>query len=509
MHLFRLGMTCSLLLGSILVCRGETPGQISTQIPEQNPSATAVRRWTDSTGRFHMDGFLVGGDKSQVRLQKIHGSLIIVALSRLSTQDRQFVLNSLESPTANTDGGTPRTDRGTPRRADKILRQAAGPTQAASGAAPANTGAAPASTGAQPASVDPAGIQPPSWIGQLRAGWSSLSTPSLANAISIADVGPLLMQSSQPMPENLIYVRLSLPFLKRYTAHDVSESAPVNDYILGSQIGGVSQTVGSTEFILQPSDRAGLAELHFLGTNSYDSIADAGKVQVLTRGITRFASAKAIRIDGQGIHLGAAATNANSSSIITGIQTSLPRLRGRIALEIGSRRAAESLAEADAITADHTALQISKEFDDTAAGEIADLWKTIDAQFAVIPADHPLRRCGLQVSSTNDALQFVVVGPPGRNLPRVAPPTSLAADAEVEVQVHVALVKYLITNVGMQKMLQPVMDRFASMPASADSGRSKIHWSDDHRWLSIGWKSGDRPWAPSQSGSETLASRGH
>jgi hypothetical protein len=265
LHLGRAGTTVGLLVSACFIsacfvnayptCRGATPQPLS--------EASVVRSWTDSTGKFHMEGTLLDSDQSQVRLQKVQGPVITVALARLSAEDQRFVLNSLKSPVAH-------AIRSAPIAADKLGRAASNSTQAGS-------------------SSNPTG-----WWDGLQAGWASMTTPSLRDAISVASAGPLILQSAQTMPRNMIYVRLSRQFLQRMALHDLSQRAAVNDTVLGAKVVGVSQTVGSTEFELQPSDSYGSAEIHLFGTNTYNTVADAGPIQVFTNGVTRFASAVCI-----------------------------------------------------------------------------------------------------------------------------------------------------------------------------------------------------------------------
>jgi hypothetical protein len=455
LHLASALAAIGFFLGGSVVGRGATPGKLRAD--------SSVRTWTDSTGRFHAQGTLVSSDQSSIRLQKTTGSVITIALARLSDRDQQFVLNS---------------------RKASAEPAAAGSTGSASSASPT------------------------AWWDGLQANWESLTKPAIDDAVAVANAGPLILQSTQPMPENIIYLRLSRQFLERMAWRDVAQQAAVHDTVLGAAVTGVSHTVGSAEFELVPSDQFGSAEIHLFGTTTYNSVADAGPVQLSISGVTRFASAKALRFNGQGIHLGAAATNARTSSVITGIDTSLPGLRGRLALRIGGRRAEESRPDAEAITAQHTARQINHDFDKSASDEVAELWKNIGDQIAALPADHPLRQCTWQASSTKDALQIVFLAPAVDKNNFVPAPTPSIADADIEAQVHVAMVRSAIADVELHKLLQPMTIQLASSLGSMPSGRPVMRWSADHNWLSLSWQSGDHPAEPTQSPPATLASEG-
>jgi hypothetical protein len=459
-----LGVLLGILISGPTICRAENPQ------PPAGP--TAVRTWSDTTGRFHTEGVLLGGDRTQVRLQKVKGSVITVEVARLSEQDREFVANFMKSRSA---------------AADKSSGEASSSTH----------------------SVASGDGSPADWISNLATGWSSSAEPSTGNAVAVASIGRLVLQAAPPMPENVVYVRLSRKFLERMAWHDINQRAAVKDNVLGYNVVGLSKTIGSTDFELQPSDQFGLAEIHLFGTTTYNTVADAGPIQVHTSGVTRFASAKAFRFDETGIHFGPAATNAETSSRVTGVQTSLPGLRGRIALRVGGRRAAESRAEAAAITAEHTKRQVSEGFDASSNAEIADLWKTIEAETTSLPAEDPLRQCSWHVSSTKDALQIVLLESPSDHGRRVPAPSPIFADAEVEVQVHVAMVRRAVVDVQLQKLLQPISLRLAAASASGSrpSNPPTIRWSSDQNWLSLSW-SAEHPAEPAQPSAAILANGG-
>ena len=451
------------LLSGPTICRGENPSQAT--------GPTAVRTWSDTTGRFHTEGALLGADRSGVRLQKSHGSVITVAIARLSEQDQQFVANFIKSQSP---------------AADKSSREVSGSTHVVSSSGNASAG----------------------WISNLATGLSSSAEPSKGNAGAVASVGRLVLQPVPPMPENVVYVRLSRKFLERMALHDINRRATVKDNVLGYNVVGDSHTTGSMDLELHPSDQCGLAEVHLFGTTTYNTVADAGPIQVLTSGVTRFASAKAFRFDDTCLHLGPAATNAETSSKVAGVHTSLPGLRGQIALRIGGQRAAENRAEAASITAEHTKSRVNKEFDESANADVAKLWKTLETATASLPADDPLRQCRWNASSTKDALQIVLLEPASDHGHRVPAPAPILADAEVEVQVHVAMVRRAIIDAQLQKLLEPVSLRLAAAPGSSSANRPTIRWSSDQNWLSLSWQSADHPTEPAQPSAAILANGG-
>lgn len=437
------------------------------------PTDSGARTWTDATGRFHTEAVFIDGDSSHVRLQKLHGSLITVPLARLSEQDRQFVAHSLRVTQSVSRAFQPDKNR-------------------------------------ESDSPPPAANNESSWLADLQSTWSNLA-PSSAAGSAMSSARWLLAGPAAPMPENMLYIRLSAPFLQRMIAEPFARQGTIDDVVLGSKVGGTSHTSGIGRAVLLPSEHDGEAIIQLFGTTNYNSIADAGPITVFTSGITQFASAKALRIDGSGIQLGAAATNAQTSSVVTGVTTSLPGLRGRIALRIGSRRAQESRAVAAGITSQHTALRINHQFDLSAGEQIDELCQSLGKQLAALPANHLLRQCRWQASSTADDLQIVMLAPTADKYQRIAVPALANPDSSVEVQVHASLVRFALTDGDLHKLLRPVTVRLASLQSSADKrfdlGPPSIQWSTDRKWLSLTWPARPTPPAVPKPQAPTVASR--
>ena len=283
----------------------------------------------------------------------------------------------------------------------------------------------------------------------------------------------------------MVYVRLSRSFLQRVVQREVRQRKPVNDFILGSTITGTSETNGSTELVLQPNAQHGELEIRLSGVVSYRTVASHGPVEIYANGAAQFAAAKAVWIDQDGVATGRAATNVINTSTITGVQSSLPGLLGRIARRIGSRRAALNRPLADAIGGQHLERQINDGFNQIADGEIAQAWANLRTQVAALPADDPLCPSAWQVSTTADALKIVVLGRGGGE--RVPPPEDADTRSDVVVRVHAAALSHALADENLRKLWRLV----ATSPAAAESPSTApsptMSWSNDERWLSISW----------------------
>lgn len=71
----------------------------------QSASGSAVRTWTDSTGKYQVEAELVDCRDGTVRLKKAGGKIISLPLSRLSAADRKLVEQILAEGSAPSEGG--------------------------------------------------------------------------------------------------------------------------------------------------------------------------------------------------------------------------------------------------------------------------------------------------------------------------------------------------------------------------------------------------------------------
>jgi hypothetical protein len=285
---------------------------------------------------------------------------------------------------------------------------------------------------------------------------------------------------------------------------DVTQSEPVYDNILGTPITGNSTTVSRTQFELQPNRQAAVGVLRLAGSTSCRTIGSAGPVQIFTTGTTQFQSAKTIWLDGQGIHFAPAVTNAQTHSVTTGFATSLPRLRGRIALRIAGDRVAESHSTAEAITADHVRQRVNRRFDASADETLTTAWKTLNTQIAALAANDPLRPRAWQASSTNEGLQLVAIGAPGDGSGYVRAPLTDLGPADVRVDIHVEVARRAIADPTLKRTLAPAVALLATTQPPEPAEGAMIDWSADRNWLSISWDSTGSRLAPQDRTAATL-----
>ncbi|MDR3232686.1 MAG: hypothetical protein LBT46_03300, partial [Planctomycetaceae bacterium] len=84
--------------------KGEVISDVDLDIPKpwadapKKPAAPVVMRtWTSGSGKYHIQAEYVSADENQVMLKNEEGKVFPVALSKLSTDDQNYVKEQLEA----------------------------------------------------------------------------------------------------------------------------------------------------------------------------------------------------------------------------------------------------------------------------------------------------------------------------------------------------------------------------------------------------------------------------
>lgn len=207
--------------------------------------------------------------------------------------------------------------------------------------------------------------------------------------VSMSEGADLIIEPSRRTPAaNEALVRLiegaqlhvTADVLDQLVRKPIDENVPVNDVLLGIPLTGRARLTGATKLELVEDAARGVFDILLTGTAVSSTIGDAGKAKIYSRTITRFAARKRIILDERGLTALPATCRATAASTLDDATSSLPGLRGRLARRIGWRRASESLAEADRISARHTEAQLRRQFDAEVSVQLADANKLLRSQ---------------------------------------------------------------------------------------------------------------------------------
>ena len=187
-----------------------------------------------------------------------------------------------------------------------------------------------------------------------------------------------------------------------------------------------------------------------------------------------------------------AVSSARTETQTTGIDTSLPRLRGRIATRIASRRVNESRGQANWEAARHAEQRINAALDREVESLLTAVRPRIQQSVAELRAIE--RETGYQLRYSTTPLHLLVsVEDPNGDANASLP--ILPDDRPVAIQVHQSLLKQAVTDVRLRNLASKWIDKNAGkgVLVSARPSDLRLHtrWSQDGNWLTVDWSKDD------------------
>jgi hypothetical protein len=298
-----------------------------------------------------------------------------------------------------------------------------------------------------------------------------------------------------PVPAALVYVRVSREFLEEYVERDVRRRKPVHDCILGARITGESETRGRTQLTLLPGKGQLLGRITFDGTVHSRTTGRKGPVILQNVAHSSFHAHKRITMDDRGVRVGPAITTISTDLDLLGVSSTLPRLRGRIARRIGSRRAAQSHGQAQAITADHTADDIRRDFDERVNRSMAKVQQALGSQIPELEAGRNPDPTDVRFRSSPNYVEVAILRENATAEERKLRPPMPTSDSDVAVRMHRTLFTGALEDPELMQNLSPLFQKLleARQEKERDARKSSTiaataaapKWAFDLEWLSL------------------------
>ena len=166
------------------------------------------------------------------------------------------------------------------------------------------------------------------------------------------------------------YLEITADFLNRAGSRDVNEVSPVNDCILGTSISGTGTTSGNLVLKTLPADDRARILLSVAGNTHAHTVGLNGPAILRSTSNTSFTSQKILEITDPSFWVYAADVDATTNSHTYSVQKRGGGIGSRLVSRIGSKRAAESKPQADAIASSHAEDRIASEMNDEVLEQI-------------------------------------------------------------------------------------------------------------------------------------------
>lgn len=160
-----------------------------------------------------------------------------------------------------------------------------------------------------------------------------------------------------------LYVRVSEDLTRVLMQQQVDRCTPIADCVMGTSISGTGNLHGTLDVEFVPSVQNAIIQTAFHGTIATNTHGVNGPAQIMAVGQTQINAHSRLYLDADGLRSTQTTSRADVNTTITGIGSTLPRLRGRIVRRVASKRAAQSKGQAEAIAGRHAETKFNAEMD--------------------------------------------------------------------------------------------------------------------------------------------------
>ncbi len=244
---------------------------------------------------------------------------------------------------------------------------------------------------------------------------------------------------SEPTVAYPILVRIRGDAVGAHSAEQVHLTSPVRTVILGTPVTGTSQTSGIIHVKSSANDEAASFKVHFVGTVRTRTVGISGPARVYSHSSTNFSVVRQLSFSPlSGFTAFESQYQGDTRLVTDDVQSTLPRLRGRIVRRIGWRKVGESKAITQRIAWQRTHDEICHAFDCKVNEQVASLNKQLNVAGYVrgMLGDSQI---DVQVCSTDDCIQFALgrVSDVKETAEKVQPPAAMKHELKVPLEIWV------------------------------------------------------------------------
>ncbi len=287
-----------------------------------------------------------------------------------------------------------------------------------------------------------------------------------------------------------VHVRIGKAYLNQRFAREIDKSVSVRDQILGTPIRGRAVVDGDVQ--VRPISSKGRGALLVVVTGRAESqtVGTHHPVWIHSRATTEFRGVKQIFLTPEGVTFLPAQVTASTRSRTTGISSSLPRWRGRIACGIAARRVDESRAAADRISTAHNRASVARDIDQQVEQSLSANGTFLTRHQERVREALGLKDTKLVCSSTDDYLELAFLSEDANK--DISSPPDFSSESDLEIVLHTPSLtpaaigpgtRVLLTNL-FNALLDNLLERRAERRGKEEA-KCLLVWSRDQQWLAI------------------------
>ena len=209
-----------------------------------------------------------------------------------------------------------------------------------------------------------------SWIQSDVVLKIAISVPTLDNE-NTSDGFPVLLR----IPQSLI---------AKSVDRDFQHTDPVQHKVLGTTSTGTADCRGTVSCTIEEKEEGAAFSCRITGTVQSETWGTNGPAIIESHAYTAYVAQKRFFFDGHKFNSFPASVNARTQLTITGVGSTLPRLRGRIVRHVAIQRAHQSLAQANAITQAITERELCQRIDSEFDTRISEMNQKLATRLSVL-----------------------------------------------------------------------------------------------------------------------------
>ena len=192
---------------------------------------------------------------------------------------------------------------------------------------------------------------------------------------------PGIKNTSEEFP---VLLRIPRSLIAKSVDRDFQHIAPVQQEVLGTNSTGTAHCEGKVTCTIEEMVDGAAFSCRISGTVQSDTCGTNGPATIQSRACTSYVAHKRFSFDGHKFSSFPTTLAARTQLTITGIGSTLPRLRGRIVRHVANQRSQQSHAEAEAITQAITERELCQRIDADFDSRISEMNQKLEKRLSLL-----------------------------------------------------------------------------------------------------------------------------
>ena len=193
-----------------------------------------------------------------------------------------------------------------------------------------------------------------------------------------------ILQKETAADDFPILIRIPHSLVSKGVDRDFKQSSTVQREVMGTNSKGIAHCQGSVTCTIETKTDGAAFCCRISGTVQSDTCGTNGPAIIKSNAFTSYVAHKRFSFDGHHFTSSPASVDANTRLTITGIDSTLPRLMGRIVRNVATKRANQSHSQAEEITRSMTEKELREGIDADFDARIVELNQSFAKRLSIL-----------------------------------------------------------------------------------------------------------------------------